>query len=58
VETLEQNHPRYREPTLGTLVGARFFYVANSQWGSFDENGVLAPLDRLQAPVILDVRLE
>ncbi len=58
VETLEQNHPRYREPTLGTLVGAHFFYVANSQWGSFDKAGVLAPLDQLQAPVILDVRLD
>ena len=58
VETLEMNLPAYREPTLGTLVGARFFYVANSQWGSFDKNGVLAPIDRLQAPMILDAPLE
>ncbi len=42
------NHPLYREPTLGTLVGARFFYIANSQWDSFDKKGVLPPLDRLQ----------
>jgi hypothetical protein len=58
VETLEMNHPLHREPTLGTLVGAHFFYVANSQWGSFDKKGVLAPLDRLEAPVILDAPLE
>lgn len=43
---------------LGALVGAHFFYVANSQWESFDEEGVLPPLDRLEAPVILDARLE
>jgi streptogramin lyase len=58
VEILEINHPLYREPTLGTVVGAHFFYIANSQWDSFDKNGVLAPLDHLQAPVILDARLE
>jgi len=58
VETLEMNLPPYREPTLGTLVGAHFFYIANSPWDSFDKNGVLAPMERLRGPMILRAPLE
>ena len=58
VETLEMNPPSYREPTLGTLVGSHFFYVGNSQWERFGKDGILAPIDRLQAPVILDAPLD
>jgi DNA-binding beta-propeller fold protein YncE len=58
VETLEMNLSTYSEPTLGTLVGSRFFYIANSQWESFDKKGVLAPINGLQAPMILEAPLE
>lgn len=55
---LEMNHPQFDEPTLGVVAGEDFFYVANSQWGSFDKGGVIWPPDRLKEPVILRVRLE
>ncbi len=54
---LEQAHPRYDEPTLGTVVGDNFFYVANSQWGKF-EDGKLPPADQLKGPVILKLPLK
>ena len=53
---LEQSHPRYDEPTLGTVVGDNFFYVANSQWGRF-EDGKLPPVEQLKGPVILKLPL-
>jgi hypothetical protein len=54
---LELNHESFREPTLGVIVGGELFYVANSQWGSFDEHGVMWPPERLAAPLILRLRL-
>lgn len=34
---LEQNHEGFDEPTLGTLVDGRFYFIANSQWGAYDD---------------------
>jgi hypothetical protein len=56
VEILEKAHHLYREPTLGTVVGDDLFYVAASQWRSFDENHELL-VDRLVKPTILKLRL-
>jgi hypothetical protein len=55
-EILESAHPEYDEPTLGVMVGNDLYYVANSQWGSFDQ-GQIWPLDRLKQPVILKLAL-
>ena len=57
VETLERAHPEYAEPTLGVLVGSNLFYVANSQWESFGEDGRANPTAELTAPVILRLPL-
>ena len=54
---LEMNNPLFNEPTLGVVVKQDFFYVANSQWGSFDKGGVLWPIERLREPVILRLPL-
>jgi len=35
---LERGHPVVVEPTTGTLVGSRFYYIANSQYGRLDNN--------------------
>lgn len=51
-EILEMNHPAFNEPTLGVVVGKELFYVANSQWGSFDK-GVIWPAEKMKEPVIL-----
>jgi sugar lactone lactonase YvrE len=57
VEILQMNHPAFDEPTLGVVVGKTLFYVANSQWGSFDK-GVLWPVEKLKEPVILRLGLD
>lgn len=56
-ETLESGHPLLDVPTTGVIVGNWLHYVANSQFGSFAENGSLLPYSRLVQPVILRVRL-
>jgi tetratricopeptide (TPR) repeat protein len=55
---LEMYNPMFDEPTLGGVAGRSFFFIANSQWGRFDKNGQLPPLDKLNAPRILEIRLE
>lgn len=57
VEILEANHPLYKIPTTGTIDGKIFYYVANSQLRSFDENGKILPLDQLQNITILKLGL-
>ena len=51
---MDRAHPAYDEPTLGVLVGDDLYYVANSQGGSFTEEGVILPPDK---PVVLRLRL-
>jgi len=58
VEVLEQAHPDYDEPTLGTVVGRDFYYVANSHWGCFDSEGRLIAPERLGGPTILRLALD
>lgn len=51
-KTLEANHADFMEPTLGTLIGDDFYYVANSQWPLVNEKAELN-LDKLRPPVVL-----
>jgi sugar lactone lactonase YvrE len=56
-DVLERARPDYAEPSLGVVVGPDLFYVANSQWERFrDDGGIDAP-ERLQAPLVLRLRL-
>lgn len=57
VEILASNLPEWDEPTLGLVVGDRFYYVANSQWNRFVD-GALPPSGDLADPRImwLDLR--
>ena len=54
---LERAHPRYDEPTLGVLVGEELFYIANSQWERFGQDGGIADSTALQRPVVLRLPL-
>jgi sugar lactone lactonase YvrE len=54
---LERAHPRYDEPTLGVLVGEDLFYIANSQWERFGQDGRMADSTALQRPVVLRLPL-
>ena len=56
-EVLEMNTAQLEEPTLGVLVGDDFYYVGNAQWGSFDKEGKMLPLEKLHEPQILRVSL-
>jgi sugar lactone lactonase YvrE len=40
---LDQQPAHAPEPTIGTMVGDRFVYVANSQWNSHDAQGRRMP---------------
>jgi hypothetical protein len=53
---LDCNHPIYQWPTTGVVVGDAFFYVANSQYGSFDQKRSLAEMN-LHKVVVMRVKL-
>ncbi len=53
---VEANHPMFMNPTTGVMVGPDLYYVANSQFGSFERDGTLFPEERLFETVILRVR--
>lgn len=57
VEVLERKHPAHQEATLGTLVGDDLYYIANSQWNRFDDEGKLPPAAELDEPIILRLPL-
>ena len=43
-EVLERNPDLLRVPTTGSIVGSRFFYIANRQADRLDADGRLSPL--------------
>jgi hypothetical protein len=57
VDVLDQNVALAGEPTIGTIVGDRFVYVANSQWDEYDDDGHRVPNSTLSAPLLLTVPL-
>ena len=56
-EAVAANLPAFDEPTLGVVVRGDFYFVANSQWGTVDEQGRLAPPEKLKEPVVLKLKL-
>ena len=56
-DVLDRNVPVADEPTIGTVVGDDFVYVANSQWEKYSETGELLPRATLRRPVLLSVSL-
>ena len=57
VQVLERAHPRYHEPTLGVLENDRLYYIANSQWDRFGEDGGIASPEALEPTVVLRLPL-
>jgi len=57
VTVLDRNLPIADEPTIGTIAGNRFVYVANSQWDKHGNDGTVTPGARLTAPILLAVPL-
>ena len=54
---LERARPDYDEPTLGVVVDRDLFYVANSQWEHFGDDGGIEAPDKLRPPLVLRLRL-
>jgi DNA-binding beta-propeller fold protein YncE len=57
-EVLELDHPLFDVPTTGVIVGDEFFYVANAQFGAVQKDGSLLPVEQLNEPAILKLRLQ
>lgn len=56
-DVLDQNSAVADEPTIGTIVGNEFVYVANSQWLKHDQTGKRVPKKPLTIPRLLAVPL-
>lgn len=56
-EIIDRKHPNFNEPTLGVIDGKTFYYIANSQWGGYDDKHHIKPDDQLQDIVILKAEL-
>ena len=54
---IDRNAAIADEPTIGTIAGDAFVYVANSQWEKYDESGARKAGTRLTAPMLLAVPL-
>ncbi|HZM51795.1 MAG TPA: hypothetical protein VFE68_14925 [Vicinamibacteria bacterium] len=53
VEVVDAGHPSAPDPTLGVVVGNRFYYIGNSQWESARPGGQVDPAVKDEDPVIL-----
>lgn len=57
LSVIDRAHPSHEEPTQGDIIDDRLIYVANSQWGRYNEDGRLRP-GMVQAPTtLLSMRL-
>ena len=56
-EVLEMNDARIAEPTLGVVWRSSFWFVADSQWGRFDEKTGAVDREHLREPMILELPL-
>jgi sugar lactone lactonase YvrE len=56
-DVLDQNFAAADEPTIGTIAGHEFVYVANSQWDKHDAAGSPIPGKALTPPKLLAIPL-
>jgi sugar lactone lactonase YvrE len=54
---LDCNNRLYQWPTTGVVVGNSFFYIANSQYGSFDGKQRTFPLKQLHKVAVMKLKL-
>jgi sugar lactone lactonase YvrE len=57
VEILEANHPAHDEITLGQVLGNDFYYIANAQWWSFNDEGAAVTPEKLKDLIVLRLKL-
>jgi sugar lactone lactonase YvrE len=56
-ETIEANWKGLGDPTHGVVVGGEFYFIANSGWDQFGENGALKQGSEFTPPAIRRMRL-
>ena len=54
---LDCNHPLYQWPTTGVVVGNSFFYIANSQFGTFNSEQRTFPQKDLRKVAVMRLKL-
>ncbi len=54
---IESANPNFNEPTLGVIVNDDFYFIANSQWGSYNKDGSIFPPEKLEKIIILKTTL-
>ncbi len=54
---LDCNNRLYQWPTTGVVVGNSFFYIANSQFGSFDNEQRSFPQKQLRKVAVMRLKL-
>ena len=54
---LENNNPLFNEPTLGVIIENDFYFIANSQWGHYQDDGTIFPMEKLDDIHILKIIL-
>jgi hypothetical protein len=57
-EAIEKGTPELGDPTHGILVGKQFYYIANSGWGRFNDDGSIDPKAPASPPSIRRFTLE
>ena len=57
VALLDRNLPAADQPTIGSIVGKEFLYVANSHWEHYDDAGRPRPGARLEEATVLRLPL-
>jgi len=57
IDVLDRNAGVADEPTIGTLLGDDYIYVANSQWEKFSDAGLRDPAKPLTPPLALRLHL-
>lgn len=55
---IDQAHPAMNEPTIGIIEKNVFYYVANSQWGGYNEKHQMKDASQLKDIVILKYALK
>ena len=59
METIEANNPLFQQiPTTGVVVDSLFYFMANTQIRSFNQDNSIFPTDQLEDVVVLRYRLE
>ena len=58
LDVLEVNNPDFDEVTLGTISNGSFYFIANSQWGKFKNNGDIFDKADFNDIIIKELKLD